>query len=120
MKGESDYKMYSTANFHPLLISYPKHIALIPDGGRRWAKINGCSIKDSYSISMSLITQMIDFVFEQGTEYIIITLKYNEYTHMLSGSIKRIEPDDKKNRKWKVIGCVVGEHINDLLFTFLK
>lgn len=69
MKGESDYKMYSTGNFHPQLISYPKHIALIPDGGRRWAKINGCSIKDSYSISMSLITQMIDFVFEQGTEY---------------------------------------------------
>lgn len=41
----------------------------------------------------------------------IITLKYNEYTHMLSGSIKRIEPDDQKNRKWKVIGCVVGENI---------
>ncbi len=60
--------MYNTGNFHPQLISYPKHIALIPDGGRRWAKKNCCSIKDSYSVSMSLITKIINFVFEQGAD----------------------------------------------------
>lgn len=61
--------MYNSSNFYPQLASYPKHIALIPDGGRRWAKINNCSYKDSYSISMDLITKMADFIFEQGAEY---------------------------------------------------
>ncbi|MBO4996995.1 MAG: DUF4062 domain-containing protein [Lachnospira sp.] len=41
----------------------------------------------------------------------IIQLNYNEYSHILSGSIKRHSPERLANRKWHCIGCVVGESI---------
>ena len=60
--------MYNSDNFHPDLKIYPKHIALIPDGGRRWAKIHGCTNQEAYCISTQLITKIIDFVFSQGAD----------------------------------------------------
>lgn len=61
--------MYSSDNFHPTLGTYPQHIALIPDGGRRWAKIHGCTNKEAYSLSMKSITQIIEFAFSHGVLY---------------------------------------------------
>lgn len=60
--------MFNSDSFHPNLEFYPKHIALIPDGGRRWAEIHGYTNQEAYAISTQLITQMIDFVFLQGTD----------------------------------------------------
>ena len=61
--------MYDSSNFYPNLVKFPEHIAVIPDGGRRWAKKNNCSYKDSYSISMNLITKIIDYIFQRGAKY---------------------------------------------------
>lgn len=61
--------MYTNDNFHPHLTTFPKHIALIPDGGRRWAQEHGCTYMESYSSSMSIIMDIIDFLFQNGTTY---------------------------------------------------
>lgn len=66
--------MYNSENFHPNLQSYPKHIALIPDGGRRWAKIHGCTNQEAYDISTQLITQIIDYTFFHGSDYFSVYL----------------------------------------------
>lgn len=39
----------------------------------------------------------------------IIQLNYSEHSHLLSGIIKRREPESSSHRKWRCIGCVVGE-----------
>ena len=36
-------------------------------------------------------------------------LSYNSFTHMISGTINRIKPDNQNKRKWKCFGCVVGD-----------
>lgn len=61
--------MYTSDNFHPNLIAFPEHIALIPDGGRRWAQKNGCTYSEAYSYSMQLILQLIDYALENGSKY---------------------------------------------------
>lgn len=66
--------MYTNTNFHPNLIDFPEHIALIPDGGRRWAQKNGCTYFDSYSHSIPIIFQLINYSFERGSKYFSIFL----------------------------------------------
>ena len=61
------------------------------------------SENDTYSGKWKSIT-------EQGFVD-IIELTYNERSHLLSGNIKRIEPQSHERRKWRCIGCVVGESI---------
>lgn len=36
-------------------------------------------------------------------------LIYNPITHLISGKIKRYKPEDQNKRKWKCIGCMVGD-----------
>lgn len=64
--------MYTNDTFHPTLINFPEHIALIPDGGRRWAKKNGCTYYASYLHSAELILQLIDYTFIHGSKYFSI------------------------------------------------
>lgn len=61
--------MYTSDNFHPNLITFPAHIALIPDGGRRWAQKNECTYAESYSYSMQLILQLIDYALVHGSKF---------------------------------------------------
>lgn len=64
--------MYTSDNFHPNLITFPEHIALIPDGGRRWAQKNRCTYLEAYLYSMQIILQLIDYTFNQGSKYFSI------------------------------------------------
>lgn len=64
--------MFNTEEYHPFLDKYPKHIAIVPDGGRRWAKEHGCTNYEAYLKSVELISQIIVRVFEKGTE--VVTL----------------------------------------------
>lgn len=61
--------MYDNDSFHPYLKAYPEHIALVPDGGRRWAKRTGCTNQQAYAISMNFITRIIEHVFSRGARY---------------------------------------------------
>lgn len=95
-----------------VLNSIPSLLQTSPTAG--WIKAGsiidsnkGITIKetefDSYSGTWQSITEQdsID----------IIQLSYDERTHLLSGNIKRIEPQHQTKRKWRCIGCVVGESI---------
>ncbi|MBO4996996.1 MAG: undecaprenyl diphosphate synthase family protein [Lachnospira sp.] len=66
--------MYNNNNFHPNVKSFPEHIALIPDGGRRWAKKNNKTNLEAYYVSMCSIVKMIDYSFAQGTKYFSVYL----------------------------------------------
>jgi undecaprenyl diphosphate synthase len=45
-----------------------RHLGLIPDGGRRWARENNKSLYESYTISMNKLADIIDASFEVGVE----------------------------------------------------
>lgn len=45
-----------------------KHLGLIPDGGRRWARENNKSIYESYLLSMHRLGEIIDSSFDAGVQ----------------------------------------------------
>ncbi len=50
-------------NFHPKNNNKRLHIGLIPDGGRRWAKINNTSLSNSYATTRDLIVDFTNYFF---------------------------------------------------------
>jgi undecaprenyl diphosphate synthase len=66
--------MGTTDSFHPGKTRVPLHVGLIPDGGRRWAQVNRCSLADSYNRTKQLIHDMVVFFTESGVFEISIYL----------------------------------------------
>lgn len=44
-------------------------------------------------------------------------LTYNSSTHLITGHIIRMKPENQKNRKWKCIGCVVGDTMTMIYYS---
>ena len=50
------------------------HLGIIPDGGRRWAKIHGVSLVQSYRLSMARLCEAARELFQHGVQTISIYL----------------------------------------------
>jgi undecaprenyl diphosphate synthase len=66
--------MSTTDTFHPENTIIPRHVGIIPDGGRRWAQSKGCSLTDSYNKTKVLIRDMVIFLTNSGVFEISIYL----------------------------------------------
>lgn len=64
--------MYTNDNFYSHSFPIPNHIAIIPDGGRRWAIDHNISYKESYKISMKKIRDILEVLYGYGTQCISI------------------------------------------------
>jgi undecaprenyl diphosphate synthase len=70
--------MYSPENFHPSVKSHPLHIGIIPDGGRRWAVQNACSLIDSYDFTRQKLYEFVPKLLQNGVNQISIYLSSKE------------------------------------------
>ena len=52
----------------------PLHVGIIPDGGRRWARANGCSLGEAYQKSRSFLFDMVALLSWKGVKEISIYL----------------------------------------------
>lgn len=52
--------MVETFNFHPSPGSIPFHVGIIPDGGRRWALANNCSLIEGYTRTRNLMNLHVE------------------------------------------------------------
>lgn len=58
----------------------PLHIALLPDGGRRWASANGVSLDESYDQTISKLYLVSSALFERDCDRVTILLSgYNNH-----------------------------------------
>jgi len=57
---------------HPAEDNVPVHIGLIPDGGRRWAKLHKVRLIESYLISMQKLSSIVDELFSNSTKIVSI------------------------------------------------
>ena len=62
--------MYTNLNFHPQKYTVPQHVAIIPDGGRRWARKHGISNKDSYLLSVKKMIEIMEVLYQYGIKCI--------------------------------------------------
>ena len=62
--------MYTNLNFHPQANMPPQHVAIIPDGGRRWSRQHEMSYKEAYLISMEKMVEMAEVLYQNGIKYI--------------------------------------------------
>ncbi|MEI6882920.1 MAG: polyprenyl diphosphate synthase [Bacteroidota bacterium] len=66
--------MENSAGFHPLPGAVPLHVGIIPDGGRRWARVRGCSLGEAYQKSSSFLFDMVALLSWKGVKEISIYL----------------------------------------------
>ncbi|ERJ69749.1 hypothetical protein CBG53_00965 [Porphyromonas gingivalis] len=59
-------------NYHPSREIIPNHVALIPDGSRRWAVKKGMSYYESYDLAMRNLCQIIEFLYDRGVSIISV------------------------------------------------
>lgn len=51
-----------------------QHLGIIPDGARRWARLNSLSLIESYTISMAKLGEYLDYFFQRGIRSISVYL----------------------------------------------
>jgi undecaprenyl diphosphate synthase len=66
--------MNHTDSFHPSPGPIPKHVGIIPDGGRRWAKAQGCTLEEAYNYTISRLLQIANFLYQKDVKEISIYL----------------------------------------------
>lgn len=66
--------LINSAEFHPVPGSPPRHIGIIPDGGRRWAKAHDCSLQEAYGVARSKLQEFVSFILDRGVQEISIYL----------------------------------------------
>jgi undecaprenyl diphosphate synthase len=70
----------------------PLHIALLPDGGRRWAKANRVSLSESYYRSVSKLDAIIEQLFASECDRISVCLSgYNNHVMRSPAEVSCIE-----------------------------
>jgi len=60
--------------FHPTKSQMPRHIGLIPDGSRRWAKMNGVSLQAGYQHAMNNLAALLETAVERRCESVSLYL----------------------------------------------
>jgi len=96
----------------------PKHIAMIMDGNRRWAKVRGLETRDGHKAGADNLENMAKFCNKIGIEYLTVyafsTENWKRSKEEISGlmAILRVyinsflKEADKQNIKLKVLGDI--------------
>lgn len=66
--------MISASEFHPLPGKNPLHVGIIPDGGRRWAIKNDCSLATAYRQTRKTLKVFVELLLNHGVREISIYL----------------------------------------------
>jgi len=64
----------TSVDFHPSAGPIPRHVGIIPDGGRRWAKAHSCELRDAYLFTRSSLRILVGLLIAKGVEEISIYL----------------------------------------------
>jgi undecaprenyl pyrophosphate synthase len=73
-KKTSMTKSSNNHGFHPEPGNVPRHVGIIPDGGRRWADLHGCSLREAYDRTRSGLESMVTWLTGYGVGEITIYL----------------------------------------------
>ncbi len=108
------------AQNHPPKAVIPKHLGLILDGNRRWAKENGLKLLEGHRKGYSTLVEIAEAAFDRGVEYIsayvFSTENWNrseeEVTYLMDllmwVATKEVKKLDKKNIKVVFLGKEQG------------
>ncbi len=88
-------------------MNYPKHIAIIPDGNRTWAKANGVSVFEWYLTSVETTVNVAEYIFSQ-TPIDVFTGWW-----MSTENLKK-RPDEETNYLFQLYR-VCGEALDEIL-----
>lgn len=61
-------------HFHPDQKKTARHVGIIPDGGRRWAVQNECSLQQAYSLTRSKLKTYVPLLLDSGVNELSVYL----------------------------------------------
>ncbi len=93
--------MFDSTDFHPLPGNIPFHVGIIPDGGRRWAMANKCSLGEVYTRTRQLMNQHVERLLDYGVKDFSIFIssiqnfrrEYSEVSAMLEAVGSSLEQE---------------------------
>ena len=99
-------------------INLPKHLAIIMDGNRRWAKKRNLPIKMGHKTGAESLRKIVDYSIKLGIEYLTVYAfstenwkrsadEVNDLMSLLREYLDKIEKDNEdKNVKIKILGDI--------------
>lgn len=70
--------MFNAHNFHPATKPHPLHVGIIPDGGRRWAVNNGCSLRVAYQHTCQKLENLVEALWQLQVDELSIYIASKE------------------------------------------
>jgi undecaprenyl diphosphate synthase len=70
--------MFNAHNFHPATSPHPLHVGIIPDGGRRWAAINGCTLTAAYQHTCQKLENFVETLWQLHVDELSIYIASKE------------------------------------------
>ena len=105
--------MYTNLNFHPQANMPPQHVAIIPDGGRRWARQHGMSYKEAYLITMKKMAEMAEVLYQDGIKHISLFFASTQNFFRTEEEIQNFYEAEFLGVK-EVLGSFAAQHHIDL------
>jgi undecaprenyl diphosphate synthase len=97
--------MYKPNDFHPAIGPHPLHVGLIPDGGRRWAANNACSLAEAYNQTCQKLERLFETLWQLNVDELSIYIASKENFRRPENEIKAFVEITKK---------ALGTHIAQL------
>lgn len=96
------------------MMIYPKHIAIIPDGNRTWAKKNWVSVFDWYLRSVDVALEHIKYIFD-NTEIKVLSWRW-----MSTDNLKKRPADETKYlfEMYKICGNSLFDYMKEKKINF--
>ncbi|OQX82122.1 MAG: hypothetical protein B6D64_01035 [Bacteroidetes bacterium 4484_276] len=125
-----------TTYFHPNKNSKMLHVGIIPDGGRRWAKVNNVPLAEAYSKTRDLLAEFTRYLFSAGVNELSIYLssvqnfrrtatEIDSFTRVVSDALNNqiINLSKELNVKINIVGnsgSIPNDHLSPFLQTAKK
>jgi undecaprenyl diphosphate synthase len=77
-------------SLQPAALTVPKHLGLILDGNRRWAKERGLPVMEGHHKGYDNLKTITEYAFEQGVEYVSAYVFSTENWNRSSSEVKNL------------------------------
>lgn len=90
------YKLYEWLLYNQIIVGpFPRHVAIIPDGNRRWAKREGYEVYDGHLFGYNKVKEVLEWLWNLDVEKVTI------YAMSKENCLKR--SDDEKRHLFNLI-----------------
>lgn len=103
--------MFTAHNFHPTSSPHPLHVGIIPDGGRRWALNNGCSLAVAYQYTCQKLESLVETLWPCNVNELSIYIASKENFRRPDNEVNAFIETTKKAFELQIAGLALKHNL---------